>query len=29
MLVVFGKNKREIKATELDNMRAALRVLGG
>jgi len=29
MPVVFGKNKREIKATELDNMRAALRVLGG
>lgn len=25
----FGKNKREIKATELDNMRAALKVLGG
>jgi enoyl-CoA hydratase len=29
MPVVFGKNKREIKATELDTMRAALKVLGG
>jgi enoyl-CoA hydratase len=29
MPVVFGKNKREIKATELENMRAALNVLGG
>lgn len=29
MPVVFGKNKREIKSTELDNMRAALKVLGG
>ena len=29
MPVVFGKNKREIKATELATMRAALKVLGG
>lgn len=29
MPVVFGKNKRETKATELHNMRAALKLLGG
>lgn len=29
MPVVFGKNKREIKATELETMRAALKVMGG
>ena len=29
MPVAFGKNKREIKATELSDMRAALKVLGG